>query len=33
VAVSPAGGTVFVAGPSLGGAGQGLGYATIAYKG
>jgi hypothetical protein len=33
VAVSPAGGTVFVAGPSLGGTGQGLGYATIAYKG
>jgi len=32
VAVSPAGGTVFVAGPSLGRAGQGLGYATIAYR-
>ena len=33
VAVSRAGGRVFVAGPSLGRAGQGLGYATIAYKG
>jgi hypothetical protein len=33
VAVSPAGGTVFVIEPSFGGADPGLDYATIAYKG
>jgi outer membrane protein assembly factor BamB len=33
VAVSPTDGKVFVTGPSFRGAGQGLDYATIAYKG